>query len=296
VTSDAAAVTILDGGMGQELVRRSGREPTGLWATQVMIDAPHLVREIHDDYFAAGAQIATANTYALHRDRLEPAGQIARFEELHHLACEQAVLSRDAHGSGRVAGALGPLEWSYRGDDGPPFAIAAQAFAEIAAIQNDYVELYLIETVTSLARARAALEGTLGHGKPVWLAISVDDDDGTRLRSGEPVARVPDLLDDYPFAALLVNCSIPEAVGTAVAQLKGAPVPVGAYANGFNGISQSFLSTGSAVDKLRARTDLDPAAYAAFAARWVEDGATIIGGCCEVGPAHIRALSTRFAA
>ena len=287
-------VTILDGGMGQELIHRSGREPTGLWATQVMIDAPHLVREIHDDYFAAGAEIATTNTYALHRDRLEPAGLIARFEELHHLACEQAVGARDAHGAGRVAGSLGPLEWSYRGDDGPPFAEAARSFAEIATIQQDHVDLYIIETVSSLARARAALEGALPAGKPVWLAISVDDDDGTRLRSGEPVDRVPELLDDYPFDALLVNCSIPEAVTDAVARLKGPPVPIGAYANGFTGISQGFLAAGSAVDKLAARTDLDPPAYAGFASRWVADGATIIGGCCEVGPAHIRELAKRF--
>ncbi len=288
-------VAILDGGMGQELIHRSGRDPTGLWATQVMIDAPHLVREVHDDYFAAGASIATANTYALHRDRLEPAGQIARFDELHHLACELAVQARDAHGSGRVAAALGPLEWSYRGDDGPPFADAAQSFSEIAKIQQEHVDLYILETVSSLARAKAALAGTLPVGKPVWLAVTVDDDDGTRLRSGEPVESILDLLKDYPFTALLVNCSIPEAVTTAVARLSGAPVPLGAYANGFTGISQAYLEPGSAVDKLAARTDLGPSEYADFAARWVEDGAAIIGGCCDVGPAHIRELVKRFA-
>ena len=58
--------TLLDGGMGQEQVARSGDEPTPLWATRVMLDHPGLVRDIHADYFAAGATIATTNTYAIH--------------------------------------------------------------------------------------------------------------------------------------------------------------------------------------------------------------------------------------
>ena len=66
-----ARITLLDGGMGQELVARSGDAPTPLWATRVMLDHPGMVQAIHADYFAAGATIATANTYAIHHDRLE---------------------------------------------------------------------------------------------------------------------------------------------------------------------------------------------------------------------------------
>jgi homocysteine S-methyltransferase len=66
-----AQITLLDGGMGQELLARSGDEPTPRWATRVMIDHPELVRRVHDDYFAAGANVATTNTYAIYHDRLE---------------------------------------------------------------------------------------------------------------------------------------------------------------------------------------------------------------------------------
>lgn len=65
-----ALITLLDGGMGQKLVARSGDEPTPLWATRVMIDHPGLVKAIHDDYFAAGASVATTNTYNNLHDRL----------------------------------------------------------------------------------------------------------------------------------------------------------------------------------------------------------------------------------
>lgn len=284
-------ITILDGGMGQELLARSGAEPTPLWATQVMLDRPDLVREIHDDYFAAGATIATANTYGLQRDRLAPHGMEDRLAELHVLACQTAAASRDAAGGGQVAGALGPLGWSYT-LDAPP-ANAAELFGEICEIQAPYVDLYLIETASSLAQARAAVDGAQGRGKPVWLAVSVADEDGTRLRSGEPVAKVLDQLDGVD--ALFINCSTPEAVSAGLRQIAGSPLPLGAYANGFTGIVSSFAQAGSTVRELSAREDLGPEAYANFAEDWAEIGATIIGGCCEVGPAHIAELTRRFA-
>ena len=55
-------ITLLDGGMGQELVNRSGDTPTPLWGTQVMVDHPGMVEAIHRDYFDAGAAIATTTT------------------------------------------------------------------------------------------------------------------------------------------------------------------------------------------------------------------------------------------
>ena len=69
-----ADVVLLDGGLGEELIARSGGAAGPLWSTRVMIDRPGLVRALHADYFAAGARVATTNTYAIHRDRLAAAG------------------------------------------------------------------------------------------------------------------------------------------------------------------------------------------------------------------------------
>src|SRR4028118_2160787 len=110
-----ARIVLRDGGMGQELVARSGDEPTPLWATRVMIDHPDLVRAIHDDYFAAGATVATTNTYAIHHDRLERFGLDDQFEDLHRAALRAARAARDAHGSGRSAGSIGARGAAARG-------------------------------------------------------------------------------------------------------------------------------------------------------------------------------------
>ena len=87
---------------------------------------------------------------------------------------------------------------------------------------------------------------------------------------------------------------VDRGVSQALAELSGATVPLGAYANGFNPIPEDYKVIGSTVEMLGRREDLTPAAYADFAEDWARLGATIIGGCCEVGPAHIAELSRRL--
>ncbi len=287
-------ITLLDGGMGQELLSRSGAQATGLWATQVMKDFPDLVQDIHNDYFAAGADIATTNTYAIHRDRLIPFGIEDQFLALQTQACEIANRARDKFGSGKIAGAIGPTGASYRPDLALSIEQGAEVYAEIANIQAPYVDFFLLETVSSIKQATGAVIGTQQVGMPVWLAVSVDDDDGTRLRSGEDILEVLDIVEKYSVDALLINCSTPEAVTSGLNRLGVQTFPIGAYANGFTEISNAFKKDRPTVDALQSRQDLGPDDYLLFAERWLISGVTIIGGCCEVGPAHIEKLHSKL--
>ena len=283
-------IVLLDGGMGQELVQRSGDAPTSLWATRVMLDHPGMVQAIHSDYFDAGATVATSNTYGLHRDRFDDDALSDQFEHLFDLALAEAKAAQVKNGSGRVAGAIGPLVASYRPETHPPHDEAVARYAEVALLLAPGVDLILCETVASLAHARAVLQGALTAGKPVWLAVTVDDEDGTLLRSGEPVAEVCKAAADGA-AAVLANCSAPEAITAALGVLAGCGLPFGGYANGFRQITKDFLKDKPTVDALSAREDLTPGLYAKHALGWVAGGATIVGGCCEVGPAHIAELA-----
>lgn len=85
------------------------------------------------------------------------------------------------------------------------------------------------------------------------------------------------------------NCSPSEAISAACELLSGEVASFGVYVNGF--VSIEALREGAQVDGLAAREDLDPAAYARFAGGWRDAGARLIGGCCEVGPAHIAAVA-----
>jgi len=57
------SITLLDGGMGQELIRRSGAAPTPLWSTRVMLDNPELAETLHVDFIKAGAKVIALNNY-----------------------------------------------------------------------------------------------------------------------------------------------------------------------------------------------------------------------------------------
>ncbi len=280
-------ITLMDGGMGQELIHRAGDAPTPLWSTQVMVDHPGMVADVHRDYVAAGASVHVTNTYAIHRDRLAGTELEDQFAALHMAAVAETRTASAGHG--RIAGSIGPLIASYRPDIHPAHDVAVPLYAEVAQILGPEVDLLICETIASVDHARAVLEGALTAGKPVWLSMTVDDEDGTRLRSGEKLAEVLPIAEGA--SALLANCAAPEAMAAAVAVLAEGDLSFGAYANGFQQITKDFLKDKPTVDSLSARRDLGPEAYADFALGWIAQGATIVGGCCEVGPAHIRRLA-----
>ncbi|MGB0506581.1 MAG: homocysteine S-methyltransferase family protein [Pikeienuella sp.] len=290
-----AEVILIDGSMGQEIVNRSGQEPTGLWSTKVMREQPEIVEAVHADYIDAGAKVIGTNTYGLLRDRLVAAGIEPEFEALHKLGCEIAAKARGEHDAA-IAGCMGPMGWSYRPDMAPKAELAAPYYSEIAELQKPYVDLFMIETMCSVDQSRGALMGACGHDVPVWLCLSVDENDGTLLRSGEPLEDIAPLLEEFDVEAALLNCSPPEAIDAGLPVLEEMGLTCGAYANGFTKITPEFAQAGANVGALSARTDLGPEAYADFGLGWVDMGARIVGGCCEVGPEHIKVLRSRLIA
>jgi len=287
-------ITLLDGSIGQELMRRSGKAPTPLWSTSVMLDQPELVGALHDDFFAAGATIATTNSYALHPNRLERAGIPDKLDELVETAMQVALDARVRHGSGRVAGAMGPYLATYRPDLNPDVEEAAARYRTLGSQLAAKCDLLLAETVSSLTEAEGILRGIDALDIPRWLAVSTKDDDGARLRSGEHLSEIAPLVEKFRPDALLINCTRPEMVAEGLDIIAQMGVPVGAYANGFTHIADGFLQAAPTVDSLEARKDLTPEAYADFALRWIDHGATILGGCCEISPAHIAELANRL--
>ncbi|MCX7565638.1 homocysteine S-methyltransferase family protein [Sulfitobacter sp. F26169L] len=289
-------ITLLDGSIGQELVKRSNTPATNLWSTKAMMDDYPSLGALHHDYFGAGASVATTNTYAMHRSRLERAGLGDQIQELVELAVEVAGAACDRRDDGLVAGSLGPFLASFRPDLAPDVGEAARGFAELIRFMGERVDVLLAETVSSLQEAEGVFQGYAASGteKPLWIAFSVDDTDGTKLRSGEPLFIVTQMMDHYKPAAVLLNCSTPEAIAQGLPILTDCGLPFGAYANGFTMITEGFKQDAPTVDALSARTDLTPQVYADHVMNWVSAGATIVGGCCEVGPAHISEIARRL--
>ena len=288
-------IYLLDGGVGQEVYKRAHKTAHPLWSTKVMMDQPDIVKEVHKDFMRAGARIITINSYACTPTRLERDGEIEWFERLQLQAVKIALEARDDIGSPaadvQIAGCLPPLAGSYAPDE-RPFTELQQEYERIVAIQAPAVDLFLIETISTVKEAQAALEAARGVEQAVCLGLTLSDERPTQLRSGESIEEALKAVSAYPLAALMFNCSLPETIGEGMAELRNVDIPYGGYANGF--VSVDPLKIGGTVDKLSARKDLDEEMYADHAMSWIHQGATMIGGCCEISPSYIDHLRKRI--
>jgi len=282
---------VLDGGTGRELKRIGApfRQPE--WSALALIEAPEYVTRVHQTYVDAGADVITTNTYAvvpfhIGEDRFADQGAT-----LAALAGSLARAVADAAPRPvAVAGSLPPICGSYR-PDLVDIDRARPILAVLIAALAPHVDHWQAETLSSLSEAELVGELTAPTGKPLWLSFTLDDTHPgavAQLRSGESVTDAAVLAQRLGAQAILFNCSQPEVMADAVRAARAAcPLPIGVYANAFPPQPEETEANAVLLD---IRADLDPAGYAAFAQSWQAAGATILGGCCGIGPDHIAAL------
>jgi len=287
------SLTLLDGGTGRELHRAGApfRQPE--WSALALMEAPDTVRQVHAAYLAAGADVITSNSYALTPFHI---GEARFATEGGVLADRAGRVGRAAlgEGPGRLAGSLPPVLGSYRPDLFDA-AAAAPLLQTLITGLAPHVDLWLAETLSTVAEARLVREALGARPQPLWVSFTLQDDGdpaSATLRSGEPVALAARAALEIGADALLFNCSQPEvmlaALTAARAEIGPAALQLGVYANAFPPQRPDAVAN-DGLDPIRA--DLDPPRYAAFARQWRDAGAEVIGGCCGIGPEHIRALA-----
>jgi len=285
-------ITLLDGGLGQELIKRSSAPPHPLWSTKVMMDEPHLVSDIHRDFCLAGAKVICLNTYAVSRHRLDTFAPEESLEHMLETALQVANTGiSDASLSDKVSivASLPPLNASYDHTVAPDFESAYTQYLELVSLQKERVDAFLLETMSNIAEASAGAKAIRDEGVVGAVAFTVSDSDATLLRSGESLEEAIEAVMPFGPDAILINCSIPEMVTEGLKIVAKSDVRFGGYANGFTSVEA--LVPGSTVDLLTQRKDLGPDEYLEFVKTWIDLGAEVIGGCCEIGPSHIAAIT-----
>lgn len=283
--------TLLDGGLSRELQRLGApfRQPE--WSALSLIETPELVKQAHKNFIDAGADIITTNCYALVPYHIGSETYEARGEELMALAVEKASQAvRESGTKTRIAASLPPIFGSYRPnafDVGGAIAIA-QTLIEA---QDEGTDLWLMETMGLLAEAQLYLTLLQEKGKAIWVSFTLDDtlEDGPPcLRSGELLSEAIDAMAGE-VDAILINCSTVETIDNAVPVLvQGCRhIQCGIYANAFPRIDDTVISN---TTLNTVREDVTPNYYAEKACGWVDHGVDIIGGCCGIGPNHIKAI------
>jgi S-methylmethionine-dependent homocysteine/selenocysteine methylase len=290
----APPVTLLDGGMGRELNRMGApfRQPE--WSALALLEGPDFVRRAHASFIDAGAQVITTNSYSVVPFHIGEQRFSADGEKLADLAGRLArQAAKEAPGPVKVAGGLPPLFGSYR----PDLFDARRAPDLLKPLIRGlapHVDLWLAETQGSIAEVEAVAAALAGDSRPLWVSYTLRDEEPDAapvLRSGESVADAARAARRLGAQALLFNCSQPEGIGPALAEARRAladrPLPLGAYANAFPPMRKDAKAN-TALSELR--DDLDPPGYLAFVRQWVQEGATLVGGCCGIGPEHIAEL------
>ncbi|BCB88535.1 homocysteine S-methyltransferase family protein [Phytohabitans suffuscus] len=291
---DRPATLRLDGGTATEL-RRAGIPLNAPWWTTraVLTDARRRVlRDAHERFLGAGADVVTANTFRCNLRTLRRAGlRDAGLAWMVHAAVGVALAARNAAGTPRtlIAASVAPVEDCYRPDLVPSDdeLRAEHAWLATELSRSTVVDLTLVETMNSEREARIALEAALATGGRAWVSFVCDD--GARLLSGEPLDRVAKAVEADGAEAVLVNCTGPARTEQCLRALRESCAgPIGAYPNVED---RGGVPRWTHVDG-ELPASLEPEEFAQLLARWRQDyDLAMVGGCCGATPDHIAALS-----
>ncbi len=284
-------VVLLDGGTGSELQRRGVPMSDAAWSALAAHTHPHKVREVHEAYIEAGAEVIITNTFGTGRYLLEAVGLADAVDAINRNAVRLAMEARDASGKAvAIAGSLSNLPPSFNTDNYPPTDVEKAGLKEWAAILADSgVDLIALEMLQEANHGAWAMEAALATGLPVWLGVSCRRRQGGGLVSFDrPHVDFAEPLDALiPIGPDVVNImhNEPETVADAMDMVrKRWRGPIGVYPEigEFNPPDWQFDQ------------DATPAGLVEQARDWVAAGALLIGGCCGTTPEHIAALSEAF--
>ena len=288
-------IILIDGGMGQELIHRSKVKPDGLWSARVMLDNYDLVVDLHRDFIKAGAEAITLNSYSATPQKLKRYNLEELFIPLQKSAIKAAIEAKKSSSFEtdiKIIGCLPPLVMSYKTTIGMDKDEAKDTYKKIIEIQEPHVEILCCETVCSIEEAHIATETALTTDKKVWLSFCVKEEDGTLLRSGE---RLEDALREFnnsKIDSFLINCAPPEAIHSSIKVMKNFSKPYGALPNAF--VTVNDLDIHNDVSILKKRSDLNINKFTSEILSYIKNNASIVGGCCEVGPKYIEALKNEI--
>lgn len=289
-------ILVTDGAMGTEIDRRAAPIDTAVWSARVFEERDDVVREIHEDYVRAGADVHLTNTFATSRHVLQAAGLGSHFETFNRRAvglCREAIV---AAGGGRqqwIAGSISTYAESSDRSKLPPLPKLRDNFhAQALVLADAGVDLLALEMLGDVETSSVMAEAAAATGLPFWLGFTlVLGEDGETVETRHPVGApafdevLPQVLDrlsadaDAMVGVMHCDFDVTDAALEIVARQFGGPVVV--YPN--SGLYE--------MPHWRFDTVCSPQEFVDHALRWIGDGAAMVGGCCGLGPEHIAALA-----
>ncbi len=283
---------LLDGGLATQIEATGHRLHPTLWSAGLLLTAPEVIRSAHWAYVDAGADVIATASYQASREGFAAIGCSAR--EAEELLRRSVDLAREAAAeAGRtevlVAASMGP--WGAIRHDGSEYTGIYDAgpaeledfHAERLAVLDDgRADALAFETLPNLGEARCLAALLRDTRTPAWISFCCRDE--SHLSDGTPLVEAAALFRDHPgVVALGINCTpprfVPALLGKLLDAVPGCPVLV-------------YPNSGEQYDAPRNRWlgSLDPFDAGEAARSWLAAGARGVGGCCRMGPDHLRAM------
>ena len=272
-------VVIFDGGVGTYLYEK------GIYINTCFDELnstnPDIVSEVHRDYVAAGADVIETNTFGANRFKLAPHGLEPKVFEINLKGAQLAKAA--AGGEVLVAGSVGPLGVQIEPLGKLSYDEARDAFKEqVRGLLEGGVDLIVLETFALIAELDQAVRAVkeLNREIPVMAQVTINDDGN--LLSGATLESFVKGMENTGVDTLGLNCSVgPRAMLDALETLKTlTAMPISVQPNA--GLPQSIGGRNIYMTS--------PEYMAEYAKRFIQTGATIVGGCCGTNPEHIRAI------
>ncbi|MEM8690214.1 MAG: homocysteine S-methyltransferase family protein [Pseudomonadota bacterium] len=290
---------LMDGAMGTELDRRGTSIASTDWVASTL-GAPDDVAAIHKSYAEAGAELHIANTFATARHVLAEVGLADRFEDLNRDAVAQCRTSIEAVGAGPcwIAGSISTyMIGSDRGRLPAHGELLRNASDQAAILADEDCHMIVLEMLHDVETSACLMEAAAITGLPVSVGLTVVFDEDRRpvmrgLKTGTSTgqlsleAALPPLLTqmegDYPWILTLMHSDLDETDAALDVVRSHWDGPIGVYPN------SGKFTDGYGWDH---RAICTPQEFSAHASAWADAGAAFIGGCCGIGPDHIRAFA-----
>ena len=289
---------ILDGGMGQELLAR-GMKPNGtLWSANALLQEEYhkLLLDTHCDFIRAGAEVIVTTTFTTRKVRLRDNNVENKFEYLNKKAGEIAQQAKKLFPNVMVAGGLPPQYLTYEADTRSNQEISENFYSQ-AEILDPYIDFFYFDVLSSIKEFQIAIDCIKEFNKPYLIGAHISQ--GTKLPSGEKISEIISKIKHEKLLGMILSCISPENYDLNLNEIKSLGIPFGFKLNGFIKTNPkpnytgayNKSKTGNPNEFLVVREDLTPNKMAEFAKKFKNAGATILGGCCETRPSHIKAFA-----
>ncbi|MEH6585832.1 MAG: homocysteine S-methyltransferase [Halioglobus sp.] len=287
---------LLDGGLATELEAQGYDLKHSLWSARLLLESPQAIVDAHLAYLRAGAGCIITASYqasvpgfmSLGMSHDEAQNLIALSVQLARKAVDQFCQESSPQERPLIAASVGPYGAyladgsEYRGD----YRVDANTLRDFHQPRMKHLieanpDLLVCETVPCLTEAQVLSDLILEFAAPAWISFSCRD--GQHLSSGEEISEAASVLEGNPYLfALGVNCTSPAHINPLIVALqKHWPKRIVVYPNSgehYDVSSGNWHGTA------------DPGSCATAATTWQHTGADIIGGCCRMGPSHIKAM------